>query len=122
MTAAAPKKRNNKKVEFTDAQVKQLEVLAGLGVPTHQMAAIMDVSPATLDRVIARDKKVAEAILKGAAEASATVRSTAFKMATSGKWPAMTIFWLKVRERWREPRFEDDEAPPDQPFKLAYPK
>lgn len=120
-TERKKQRRAHNKVELSDEQVKQIGVMAGLGMPTHQIAAVMGVGAATFDRLIARDKRVAEAVLNGAAAASAQVRQTAFKMATSGKWPAMTIFWLKVRERWREPRFEDDETP-DAPFKMAYTK
>lgn len=34
--------------------------------------------------------------------ASTMVRKRAFEMATDGKNPAMTIFWLKTREGFRE--------------------
>lgn len=116
-----PKKGGQNRIDLGPDDIKRLETMAGLGIPTHHMAAILGIGPATLDRVIKRDKRVAEAIARGAAQASADVRATAYKMATSGKWPAMTIFWLKVRERWREPRFEDDDNP-DQSFQLAYKK
>jgi len=45
----------------------------------------------------------------------ANVRKTLFQMATSGKHPAATMFWLKTRARWseqgREPELEDAPKP-----------
>ena len=45
---------------------------------------------------------------------------TAFKMAISGKCPAMTIFWLKTRAGWseKEPMVDETEDRPD-PFVQA---
>ena len=76
--------------------------LAGVGLNLNQIAAILEVSPSTLDRLIARDESLAGAIEKGRASASTKVMQTAFKMATSGKDTGMTIFWLKTREQWSE--------------------
>jgi hypothetical protein len=39
---------------------------------------------------------------RGAIEATAKVGQTLYQMATSGKHPAATIFWLKTRAGWRE--------------------
>jgi hypothetical protein len=39
---------------------------------------------------------------RGAIQANTQVGQTLFKMATSGKHPAATIFWLKTRAGWRE--------------------
>ena len=77
--------------------------MAGVGLNLNQIAAIIGVSPATLDRRIKDTPAIAEAISKGRSDASEKVMNTAFQMATSGTNPAMTIFWLKVRERWKEP-------------------
>ena len=99
-----------KKVLLTADEIKKLASLAGLGLTVENMARVMDISKATLDRRMNDQPGVAEAIEKGRASASAAVRNTAFKMATSGKCPAMTIFWLKCRERWREENFETYEV------------
>lgn len=42
------------------------------------------------------------AISSGRSKAAAAVCETAFNMATSGAHPAMTMFWLKTRQGWRE--------------------
>lgn len=78
--------------------------LAGIGCNLNQIAHIMGVDPATLDRLVARDPTIAAAISKGREEAAGNVMKTAFQMAVSGKVPAMTIFWLKTRQRWAEAR------------------
>ncbi len=97
--------------EFTDKEIKQIESMAGLGMNVEQMAHVVGVSKATFDRRQGDQPAVHEAISKGRALASMGVRKTAYQMATSGKCPAMTIFWLKTREGWKEPREGDDQAP-----------
>ena len=104
------KKIKNPKKVLTPDEIKKLFSLAGLGLTVENMALIMDMSKKTLERRMIDQKGVRDAIEKGRAQASASVRSTAFKMATSGKCPAMTIFWLKCRERWREENFEEYEV------------
>jgi hypothetical protein len=106
--------------KFSDEEVRQIEVMGGLGMPLEQIAAIFDISPATMDRRVADDKRISEALKRGAAKASSKVRQTAFQMAVSGDSPAMTIFWLKVRERWCEPRPDPIEFGSDSPIMLAY--
>ena len=101
----------NPKKEILPQDISKLKTLAGLGMSVENMAHVLGMSKATLERRMNDQEGVAEAIEKGRAEASAAVRSTAFKMATSGKCPAMTIFWLKCRERWREENFEEYETP-----------
>ena len=96
---------------FTAREINQIESMAGLGMNVEQMAHVIGVSKATFDRRQAAQPAVHDAISKGRALASMCVRKTAYQMATSGKCPAMTIFWLKTREGWKEPRDEDDHAP-----------
>ena len=40
----------------------------------------------------------------GELEANATVANAAYKMATSGRHPVMTMFWMKCRAGWKEQR------------------
>lgn len=87
-----------KPLKLTENQIEMIETMAGVGLSLNQMAAILKIAPVSLDRQIAKVPAVKEAILNGRAKASFHVRNTAFKMATSGKCPALTIFWLKCRE------------------------
>ena len=91
-----------KKRLITPHEIEQCEKMAGLGMTLKQMGHIIGVSKPTLDRRMHDQPELADALERGRAKASAAVRSTAFKMATSGKHAVMTIFWLKCRDQWRE--------------------
>lgn len=51
-----------------------------------------------------------EELDRGVIEARAKVSQTAFQMAVSGKYPAMTMFWLKSNCGWRDGQ-EFDQRP-----------
>lgn len=109
-------------IVLTDEQVETAGKLAGIGCNLDQIAHIIGIHPATLDKIVERDERVSSAISKKRGEASAGVMSTAYKMAASGKCPALTIFWLKTRLRWSEPRASEDltEDEKEKEFKLNY--
>ena len=92
---------------LTEAELKQIRTMGGFGMPVRQIAAVLGFSEDKLRDMMERQPEIKASILKGRSETSAQVRNTAFKMAMSGKCPAMTIFWLKVRERWKEPDHTD---------------
>ena len=48
---------------------------------------------------------------KAGIEANAKVAEVCFKMATSGKVPAATFFWLKTRAGWREVLRQEHSGP-----------
>lgn len=82
----------------------EIETLSGYGLSEEKIAAFLGVSKSTFDRAAKKDNALSEIILKGRAKASSQVTQSAFNMAVSGKCPAMTIFWLKTRERWSAPK------------------
>lgn len=88
--------------DLSDHEIEQASVMAGLGMNMKQIATVIGVSKSTLDRRMKDQKGVAEAIEKGRGESLAKVSKTAFTMATSGKSPVMTIFWLKCKGGWSE--------------------
>lgn len=98
----AAKRAARKKIELTDEQIEQAKTLAGLGLRNAEIAEFLGVSEKTMRR------RAQAALTQGRLSANAKVAQTAFKMATSGKHPIMTIFWLKVRNRW-----SDSLPPPD---------
>ena len=55
-------------------------------------------------------------IRHGATEANTQVAQTMFRMATSGKSPASTMFWLKCRAGWRQNAPAGREAKQTPPF------
>lgn len=78
--------------------------MAGLGMKIDDIARLKGMCDDTL-------RKYAGAQLgRGKAKAKATVMQTAYKMATSGKYAAMTIFWLKTQAAWRENMPEENPS------------
>jgi hypothetical protein len=60
-------------------------------------------------------KHFATELEEGHAETMRTLTSVAYEMAVSGRYPAMTMFWLKVMEQWSE------ENPAPEPMEFAPP-
>lgn len=109
--------------KLSKEELEKLPGLAGIGCNLDQIAHILGIAPVTLDRIMMRDPKVKEAIEKGRADAGAKVKATAFQQAVSGKNPAMTMFWLKCREKWKENHPEVlEESEGANEFSLNYKK
>lgn len=85
-----------KSFEPTEQQRRMVESLAGFGMRHESIARLVDLDPKTLRKHFRRELDC------GADKANAQVLSTFHKMATSGKYPAMTIFWCKTRLGMRE--------------------
>jgi hypothetical protein len=66
------------------------------GIPQVEIGKVLDVSDETLR------KHYRDELDLGMTKANAKVVQTAFQQATSGKSPAMTMFWLKTRMGWKE--------------------
>jgi hypothetical protein len=107
------------KPKLTDEQIRQVETMAGLGLSTERMAAILDIAPRTFDRIIADNPEVSGAIEKGISTAHANVTKTAYSLAVSGKVPAMTMFWLKCRARWKEVHAVEVSGPDGKPVEVS---
>lgn len=96
--------------------VRQVETMAGLGLRTEDIAAVVGVSTRTIER------HLLDAVQRGRSRATAQVAQTAYKMAVSGEVPAMTMFWLKCQGRWREKHeveITDNRAKPIQVVEIA---
>ena len=79
----------------TEKNRKKVKALAGLGLPQEQICILIGLrSPKTLRRYFSKELSL------GIAESCSNVSTTAFKLASSGTNPAMTIFFLKTRARW----------------------
>ena len=68
----------------------------------QQVADALGISKDTLERRVKEDEPLRAALVLGRANTATAVAETAFKLATSGNQPAMTMFWLKTRLGWRE--------------------
>jgi hypothetical protein len=98
------------KFEPREEQRRMVKALAGYGVKQRQIASLVGLgSPSTLR------KHFHEELALGPVEAKANVMRTLFKMASSGRNPSMTIFWLKTRARWSETGNQDEAFKPDGP-------
>ena len=75
----------------TKEQRKLVQSLAAIGMRHDDIAVVVGVrSPKTVRKHFRRELSI------GSAEAIAAVSSTAFEMASSGKWPQMTEYWMSI--------------------------
>jgi len=102
-----------------EAQIRQIRALAAYGLNQQQIAGFFGVSEPTLEVAIKKDKALHHAIQKGRAEALAKVGETAYKMATSGKDTAMTIFWLKCKMGFKDTSRVEHSGPNGEPLPQA---
>jgi len=96
----------------TKKELRQIYLLAGYGLNINMIADAMGVSKATFDRRRHDIPEINEALKKGRADALSEVAQTAYKLAKSGKCPAMTMFILKTQGGWSErygPRDDEDD-------------
>lgn len=105
-----------RKLPLQPQDIKQIETMAGLGLKVEQMAAILGMSKATLDRRMTDTKGAFEALEKGRAAAILNVSKTAYQMALAGKVPAMTMFYLKCRAGWKETQTVEHSGPDGKPI------
>lgn len=89
--------------------------MAGAGLRDKDISLIKGIPERTIRRRCAAD------LQRGRAIALATVASTLYRMATSGKSVAATIFYLKVRGGWREKDAAAPAGPTDGPQVVELP-
>jgi hypothetical protein len=85
------------KFQPTDEQRRMVKSLAGCGLKQEHIAPLLGLASTTTLR-----KYFREELERGPVEAHANVRRTLFKLATSGRNPGATMYWLKTRARWSE--------------------
>ena len=91
----------------TPEQRNQVEVLAGFGLPQHQIAVLLGCDPKTLRKHFETELSV------GDAKATAKIAQTLFNKAVSGD-TASLIFWMKARAGWRERVVQEHTGPDGQ--------
>ena len=88
--------------QATVRQRHQVKSMVAFGLRQDEIATLLEITPKTLR------KHFRSELDKGALEANAEVMRSLFKMATSGRNTAATIFWAKTRCGLRErARVED---------------
>lgn len=82
----------------TEATRKQVETMAGFGIPEWDIARVLGITKSTLRR------HYPEELATGHVKANAKVAQNLFRIAT-GDGPgsgAAAMFWMKCRAGWRE--------------------
>lgn len=110
----------NQKIVLTPQQIQNIETMAGYGLTVEKIATLLGISKRTFERRMKDTPGAADALSKGRAKASLDVIQTAYEMATSGKSAAMTIFWLKVREGWKEHQIIETVTPTETKLEKKY--
>src|SRR3954463_5891409 len=99
-------------------QRRQVEALAGYGVPEAEIAAIVAIDAKTLRKYYRHE------LDHGHAKANAKVAENLYRKATGDGRESVTaaIFWLKVRARWKETSALEHAGHPDSPitFSVVY--
>lgn len=90
------------KVIWNSEKLRQAESLAGYGLTEEMIADFFDMSRRGFQDAANRVGNLKSAIVAGRAKAAAIIARKAYDLAASGEVPAMTMFWLKTRLRWRE--------------------
>jgi hypothetical protein len=71
-----------KKRVLTPDELQMVERASSIGTPLDDLAVFLGVAPSTLDRMIARDPALKEALERGRARGGQVVRTTLFNLAT----------------------------------------
>ena len=97
-----------------DVQRRQVEALAGYGVPEAEIAALVGVDAKTLR------KHYRHELDHGHSKANAKVAENLYHMALGQGREAVTaaIFWLKARARWKEVSIHEHGGGPDNPVNI----
>ena len=84
--------------QATDELRKQVETMAGFGIPQDDIATVIGIDATTLRR------HYADQLARGGIVANTKVAGNLFKIATGTGREAVTaaIFWLKTRAGWSE--------------------
>ena len=98
----------------TVEQRRTVKSLSAYGIRQDEIAKMLGLRAAKSLR-----KHFRQELDRGATEATAQVGQTLYKMATSGKHPAATIFWLKTRACWREIQIVDNRPAAIPDFVVA---
>jgi hypothetical protein len=97
-----------------DVQRRQVEALAGYGVPEAEIAALVGVDAKTLR------KHYRHELDHGHSKANAKVAENLYHMALGQGREAVTaaIFWLKARARWKEVSVHEHGGSGGEPLRV----
>lgn len=88
------------KITLVEEDYERLAVLAGYGMKRNQIANVMRISLATLNRLVDRDSRVSEILAGAADEINAMVMGKALKKCLEDEDSRMIQYWLNCQARW----------------------
>ena len=92
----------NPKKEVPVERYPEIGRMRGLGMTVKQIAHVLGMHEETFENRIKENPELEAVMNMGVSIAHKQVTETAFAMATDGKNPAMTMFWLKCRANWKD--------------------
>jgi hypothetical protein len=97
---------------------RQVEAMAGYGVPEHDIARVLAVSPKTLR------KHYRDELDTGHVKATAKVAENLYRKATGDGPQSVTaaIFWLKTRAGWKETFVQESAGEVKHTFVVRLPE
>lgn len=95
---------------------RQVEAMAGYGVPEHEIAGIVGIDAKTLR------KHYREELALGHTKANVKVAENLYRKACGEGRESVTaaIFWLKTRARWKETQVNEIGGIPGQPIEQVH--
>ncbi len=78
------------------SQSREVAVMAALGLSPREIANVINVDEKMLKLYYSKELSVSKSL------ANVTVARKALEMASSGRFPEMTKFWLKTQAKWKE--------------------
>jgi hypothetical protein len=84
---------------LTEKDLRQIELLSGLGLTLPKICACIGISPSELSERAKTEEEVSGVLLRGRAKAEAAVSKSLFERATEGDVAAIR-FWLASRAGW----------------------
>ena len=100
----------------TDEQRRMVKTMAAYGIRQEEIATTICVAEKTLRRRFRKE------LDQGATEANTQVGQTMYQLATSGKSPQSTMFWLERRAGWRPNAGADRQTKEAPPFIVRAPQ
>jgi len=97
-----PRKLRTDRKEIPPDRFPEIGRMRGLGMTIKQIAHVFGMNEDTLELRIKENPELEAVMNMGVSAAHKQVTETAFAMATDGKNPAMTMFWLKCRAQWKD--------------------
>jgi hypothetical protein len=98
-----------------DFHARQVEAMAGYGLPDADIAHVLRIDQEELRRLYAAELE------DGRIKANSKVAESLFRKATGEGSQSVTaaIFWLKTRAQWRETSVQEISGPDREPIKVT---